>query len=292
MSDDLARAVLDEIGPWRGLRFGALRRFGMGENRSTWRVEAGEVALVLKLDPPERVAAHQRASAACRYLAGRGYPAPLTLAVGMAAGHAYTLRSCLDGTPMPPEDGRFARRLIQLVELQAGGAAAAGLAADDWPASIVDPVLAGGRGYCLLETMRDHSAETAALLERVQALVVAGREALPPGDDIVHHDFNPANILVDRGAVSGVVDWDGVGAGDRAFDLATLLFYAWDAARARAALWMRLQALRSPRVIAVYLAHIILRQVEWSLRLHAPAVGRRYLDRAHQVLADIAQRAA
>jgi hypothetical protein len=209
------------------------------------------------------------------------------IAVGATAGRAYTLRNCLPGAPMSPDDGRHADRLIALVELQVAGAQAVGLAGDDWPGSVVDPVLLGGSGFCLLETMRSRSGETARLLGQLQALVEAGRGALPEAADILHYDFNPANILVDGDELSGVVDWEGVRAGDRAFDLATLLFYAYDAAAAREALWMRLRALRPSPVIAVYLAHVILRQVEWSLRLHAPEVGRRYLDRAHEVLKDL-----
>lgn len=287
MTEDPARAVLDEIGRSTGRRFGALQPFDMGENRSSWRVEADGAPLVLKLDLPERLAAHRRAAAARRYLAARGYPVAATIAVGVAADRAYTLRDCLPGAPMSPQDARHADRLIALVELQAGGAAALGLAPDDWPGSVVGPVLHGGAGYCLLETMREHSAETAQLLARLQALAEAGRASLPGAADILHYDFNPANILVDGAAVSGVVDWEGVRAGDRAFDLATLLFYVYEAKAARAALWSRLQALRPGPVIAVYLAHVILRQVEWSLRLHAPEVGQRYLARAHRVLRDL-----
>ena len=287
MTDNPARAVLDHIARSGGGRFGAARPFEMGENRSTWRVETGGAPLVLKLDPPERLAAHQRAAAACGYLERRGYPVPRTIATGAAAGRAYTLRTCLAGAPLSPGDGRHAARLIALVQLQAGGAAEAGLAGGDWPGSVVGPVLQGGDGYCLLQTMRERSDETRRLLERVQALVEAGRAALPGAGDILHYDFNPANILVDGAEVSGVVDWEGVRAGDRAFDLATLLFYAYEAEPARAALWARLRTMRPAPVVAVYLAHVILRQVEWSLRLHAPEVGRRYLDRAWRVLRDL-----
>ena len=287
MIDPLAKAVLDEISRSAGLRADLLKPFEAGENRSTFVVDAGAERLVLKLDPPERLAAHERAARACRHLDRLGYPVPWTIAVGTAAGRAYTLRTCLPGAPMSPDDGRHAGRLIALVELQAGAARGAGLSADDWPGSVVDPVLHGGQGFCVLDTMREHSAETAALLERLQDLVSAGADTLPTPDDILHYDFNPANILIDGGAVSGVVDWEGVRPGDRAFDLATLLFYAYDAERTRAALRTRLRELRPPRVIAVYFAHIILRQVEWSLRLHPAEVGRRYLDRAQAVLRDL-----
>lgn len=287
MPDETALAVLEEIARATRRRYEVVERFQAGENQSTYVVRAGAERRVLKLDPPERLAMHERAARVCGYLARLGDPVPLTIAAGVAAGRAYTLRTRLPGVQLSPEDGRHASRLIALVELQAGGAQAAGADVGDWPASVVDTVLHGGAGFCLLETMRAHSDETVRLLERLQDLAEASRRSLPDAADILHYDFNPANILVDADTVSGVVDWEGVRAGDRAFDLATLLFYAYDAPPARAALWTRLRELRPAPVIAAYLAHVILRQVEWSLRLHAPESGRRYLDRAHRVLSDL-----
>jgi aminoglycoside phosphotransferase (APT) family kinase protein len=280
--------ALADVARHAGLVFDTVRPTAQGESHSTYEVTAGVARLLLKLAPAARRPFHDRAARACHWLAAHGYPVPPAVTAGVAGDHAYTLRGWLPGEAMAPEDDRHAARLIDLIELQAGGAAAAALPAEDWPGSVTGPVLEGGAGYCLLETMRTHSAETSALLDQLQAIVIAGHDALPPPDDIVHYDFNPANILVDAGAVSGVVDWEGVRAGDRAFDLATLLFYQWDAPAARAALQARLAELRPPQVTAVYLAHIILRQTEWSLRLHPPELARRYLDRAHRVLAAMA----
>jgi len=285
VSDALPEALRQVAGDL-GRRLDSVRRTGLGESRSTFEVIAEGERFLLKLEPAARRPFHERAARACPYLAARGYPVPQFAAAGMLGAWAYVLASWLPGAPMSPEDPRPTPRLIELVELQAGGAAATGLPPDDWPGSVTDPVLEGGQGYCVLETMRAHSAETAALLDRLQRLVLAGQAALPPADDIVHYDFNPANILADSAAVTGVVDWEGVRAGDRAFDLATLLFYLYDAPPAREALRRRLAALRPPAVVGAYLAHVILRQVEWSLRLHAPDLGRRYLDRAHRALAE------
>ncbi len=266
-------------------------RTELGESGSTFVVQADDGAqLIFKLEPAARAEAHRRGARVCAHLAGLGYPAPRVVGAGLERGYAYILSERLPGAPMSPQDGRQVARLTDLLELQADGAAAAGLPPDQWSASVVDPVRFGGAGYCLLETMRAHSAESASLLDRLQAIVAEHGEALPAPADIVHYDFNPANILVDAHSVSGVVDWEGARAGDRAFDLATLLFYLWEAPGARAALQQRLAELRQGPVVAVYLAHVILRQVEWSLRLHAPDVGRRYLDRAEAVLADWARR--
>ncbi len=110
----------------------------------------------------------------------------------------------------------------------------------------------------------------------------------PPADDVVHFDFQGSNILVDRDQVSGVVDWDGCRAGDRAFDLATLLFYADEddggGSGPRERLWRVLVARTSPSLLGIYLAHLVLRQVDWSIRFHDRSTVERWLDRADDAL--------
>ena len=77
-------------------------------------------------------------------------------------------------------------------------------------------------------------------------------------------------------------------AGDRAFDLATLLFYGYDHEGVRERLRARLLELVSPPAARAYLAHMVLRQVDWSLRYHPGAAAtRRHLRLAHLVIADI-----
>lgn len=111
---------------------------------------------------------------------------------------------------------------------------------------------------------------------------------LPVASDIVHFDFNPANLLISNGANSGVVDWDGVFAGDCSFDLATLLFYAYDDASLREQLRQHILARTNPGILSVYLAHLILRQTGWSLRLHDAATSNHYLAMSYAILKDIA----
>ena len=105
---------------------------------------------------------------------------------------------------------------------------------------------------------------------------------------MVHFDFQGSNILTVGDAVGGVVDWEGCCAGDRAFDLATLWFYAGAGSEAAAdqleRLWRLLVARTGPRLLGVYLAHLVLRQVDWSIRFHDRAVVARWLARADEVL--------
>ena len=44
------------------------------------------------------------------------------------------------------------------------------------------------------------------------------------GTDAVHGDFHHENLLTRDGRITGVIDWDGAGRGDRRFDLVTLRF--------------------------------------------------------------------
>jgi Phosphotransferase enzyme family len=77
---------------------------------------------------------------------------------------------------------------------------------------------------------------------------------------------------------------------DRAFDLATLLFYLYDHDGIRARLRARLLELTGPRAARAYLGHMVLRQVDWSLRHHSAAPAtRRHLRLARLVTADIAR---
>ncbi len=89
-----------------------------------------------------------------------------------------------------------------------------------------------------------------------------------PGDDLVHFDFHPENVLVDpAGAVTGVVDWDGAGRSHGYFDLFTLRF---DLARRAPELgrWLaaQLQGTAPDGVVLACWAHLSLHLVDWSIR--------------------------
>ncbi len=217
-----------------------------------------------------------------------GYPAPCYHLVGVAPPLrvVYSVQEELPGTPL---GGRLNQplldRVLELNTLQRGRATSP---AWGWPEPVADPVLRGGDGFRLLDPLRSYSAATAALLAVLQRLVVTGSGEQPPTEDVVHFDFQGSNILAVGDVVSGVVDWEGCCAGDRAFDLATLFFYAHPAGNAEAdqvdRLWRVLVAQTGPRLLGVYLAHLVLRQVGWSIRFHDRAVVARWLTRADEVL--------
>jgi aminoglycoside phosphotransferase (APT) family kinase protein len=74
---------------------------------------------------------------------------------------------------------------------------------------------------------------TPALRERWQAALAAPFDAAPTW---VHGDLHPQNILVEQGALSGIIDWGDLNAGDRATDLAAIWMLFADP-RDRQAVW-------------------------------------------------------
>jgi thiamine kinase-like enzyme len=83
----------------------------------------------------------------------------------------------------------------------------------------------------------------------------------------------------------GVVDWEGVRAGDRLFDLATLLFYTYQIPAVQDWLWKLALARGRPGVLGVYLAHMIVRQIDFSIRHHGTAAVDHWLTYAQGLVA-------
>lgn len=268
-----------------------------GESGSAFVVASGDDQLVVKLVPAGRNALdnQRRLIRLVSGLRRRGYPAPEYVGAGESGGAVFTVQRRLPGQGLhrpglPPEPGLFAAvlpGLLAAIELQCD---AGDLARPPWPAWLTGTIEAGGDGYCLHATMRQ-AGDTAALLDRLQALGRRNQRGEPRTGDIVHFDLNPANILQVGGQLSGVVDWNipfgGAGQGDRGFDIATLLFYSYDIEQTRQALWDRALKLSGAAWTTVYLCHLCLRQVEWSRR-HTPgsADDTRFTAIAQAVLDD------
>lgn len=269
-----------------------------GESRSTFMVRAGTEELIVKLAPggPSALENQRRLVRLVSGLRRRGYPAPEYLGAGEAGGAAFTVQRLLPGTTLdpagggPPGQDLFAGLLPQLlaaVELQAG---AGDLAEPPWPQWLLETIEAGGDGYCLHETMRQ-AADTTLLLERLRELARRNCDGPVRGDDIVHFDMNPANILHDGRRLSGIVDWnipfDGAAQGDRGFDIATLLFYGYDLPATRETLWEHAIHTSGIAWTTVYLCHLSLRQVEWARRFYpGTAADARFAGIASAILDD------
>jgi hypothetical protein len=181
----------------------------------------------------------------------------------------------LPGIPPDTVDAGLVRQMLRVNDQLAGVLAAE---ADPRPAELY--LTSDGPGFCLHGPLEAHSPRTARLLDWVHEVGAEGTHMI--GDDLVHMDFHPGNVLVDGGRLTGVVDWDGATRGDRYFDLMTLRFCL--PAPLTAPVDERL-ALISPRRRRAYWAHMSLRQVDWSIRHHDEATVDRWLAVAESGLA-------
>jgi aminoglycoside phosphotransferase (APT) family kinase protein len=239
-----------EAGAYTGGEVGALRLVDRLGGRS-----------VLKRQPPGL------APQTTDVLRRVGYPAPRYVAWG----ERYAVQEELPGEPASADWGVAApsimSRLLELNELQAGCVVDGDTT---WPQTIVESVTDGFEEFCVVETLERHSDESRELLALCRRAVERGADALAGARDITHLDYTLANVLVADEHVSGVIDWGGTRTGDRLFDLATLVYYAKGEAP-------ELERYVVERIgeggLAVYLAHMCVRQSDWSLRNHGLAAG-------------------
>ena len=284
--DDLKRLLLEQA----GLDVAALTPAG-GESHGTfWITERDGAGSVLKVMPDADPGYLSALEAVLARLRDRGYPAPRILVTGHAPGLAFWVQERLPGvTPDLDTLARLLPEIFRLNDAQAALGHPGPPGRDGWPGELIRTLAEGGAGYCLHGTLLA-SPEARDLLPVLRRI---GEEStIPPGRDFVHWDFHPANLLSDGASITGVIDINPpMLAGDRAFDLATLLFYCWDHAGLHAPLRERLLDLAGPGAARAYLAHMVLRQVEWSLRFHPGTPDtRHYLDLGRRVTADIGSR--
>ncbi len=277
-------ALVAEINSRHRTAFTLRDRIEMGESHAAYILTDGVgERFVLKFGYGTETRSEE-AQQSTKRLREAGYPAPLYVCVGDDAGTKYSIQAMMPGRPSQTITPSMVRELIAINRIQAG---LAGDLPPEWPGRVIDGVLKGFERYCVIDTLRDYSAESAALLETVQELVVRHANGIFITGDIVHWDFNPGNVLNDGEYVTGVIDWDGVCAGDRGFDLATFLFYSYGNREVRDPLWREVIDHSGHDALTVYLAHMIVRQVDWSIRHHPPAWTAYWMSTAREILRDL-----
>ncbi|WSU40953.1 aminoglycoside phosphotransferase family protein [Streptomyces sp. NBC_01089] len=206
------------------------------------------------------------------------YPAPET-ELAVQIGHAVVVvQQLMPGAKIDDLDHRGLEQALALNRLQAGRLA-------DRPD--IPPVglhlSEDGVGYCLHEPLRRHNRRSAALERWITAVGEDSPDQLV-GYDAVHYDFHPGNMLADGGVITGVVDWDGAGRGDRRFDLVTLRF-GIHAKTCEPGVGKRLDDVLDAvpgDVLRLAWAHMSLRMVDWAIRHFAPTDVEHWLDLAEQ----------
>lgn len=181
----------------------------------------------------------------------------------------------LPGSPPEAVDRTLLESMIALVDRFTG--LGAGLPAPSMY------LLESGPGFCLHESLQRYDGRTRRLLGWIRE-VGRGEPDGMTGDDLVHLDYHTGNVLTDARGITGIVDWDGIGSGDRHFALVTLRFDAHVRLPGADLTWFDelLDTVLSPAVLRLYWAHMALRLVDWSIRHHTPADTTRWLDFAER----------
>jgi aminoglycoside phosphotransferase (APT) family kinase protein len=226
--------------------------------------------------PPDRL---RRTGRILDLMRTAGIPVPRYDLVTAAGGHTVVVQERLSGRPAR----RITRGLVEAIDELSRRFV--GLLADH--PEVPNPDLhlrVGGRELFRHDSLARYDDRSRRLLARIRAVGATGGDRMA-GDDVVHLDLTPGNILVDdAGRITGVVDWDGyngLARGDRRFGLVTLRFdLAWGIALdprypavdpdAVDRLDTLLDAI-PPATLRRYWAHMSLRMVDWTIRQHGPS---------------------
>jgi hypothetical protein len=215
-----------------------------------------------------------------------GWPVP-PLATVEHDGCLFVIQDLVPGVPVEGLTHSIVDRLLELhgnrIDLERPSDESS------WPQQLIDTMTTGGAGYCVHESLRSHDARGVRLVERIEAIGYAlGPDSLA-GGDIVHWDFHPGNVLEVDGDVSAVIDTDFVTTGDAAFDLTALavssLATACEPGVRRRLLELGVRSLGEPQR-AAYVGHLLLRNVDWSIRKGRNQVVEFWLDAADRLFGD------
>ncbi|WP_127532898.1 aminoglycoside phosphotransferase family protein [Paenibacillus kobensis] len=269
-------SILDLVNRQQHAHYRMISKFENGvQGAFTIQDDTGKEFVLKWADKPELTA---RIGEALRYtelLHSQGYPLPRYVHIGSALNGRYSVQEKLPGSLCDPKElPKLLPRILELNELQRGKAVPGG----SWPEPIVQAVLQGGTEFCRHEPLLQHSSATAELLDLLKRTASAYEQYEYAANDIVHFDFHHQNLLVQEGELSGVVDWQFPLAGDRTFDLLTLMLYT----EPDSEVWNRLWEVSRQRIgrgtASIYLSYLLLRQANWCID-HWPA----WLDHWYKV---------
>lgn len=262
-------------------------RSSAGES-GAWCTQADDGRLfTLKLHrSSEHLKRFRNAEHVTNQLRSLGYPVPEHLGSGLCPAGAWQLIEWIPGESLQRPDIFMLEELFALVSIQRLSRNRSPV----WTDEMVDSVLNGKNGYCQIASLDQYCQRSRRLLSTIQQWAAAAKNFMSRSDDLVHFDFHPGNILFERDKVRAVIDWDGTRWGDAAFDLVTLLFYCYDEPQLATRILAEIQEQIPKELLRLYMAHIILRQVDWSIRHHDASTIVSYLTRSELIIRDLTAR--
>jgi hypothetical protein len=203
----------------------------------------------------------QRAKSATDKLRTLNFPAPTYTIIGSTDRGTYSVQSELPGaTGQPTVEG--IESLLGLIELQKGQAISE-VSGQDWVWYIMDVVFRGESGH--VRAMMQFGPATSSLVSEVEGLVEGLQGKMLPKTDLVHGDMGISQVLFQGQTVSGVVDWDQAGYGDRTYDLAALWYSVLDFPESAEAVMKRMLEVSDLDSVKIYSAYKMLSMVAWHI---------------------------
>ncbi|MBX9572623.1 MAG: aminoglycoside phosphotransferase family protein [Candidatus Obscuribacterales bacterium] len=139
---------------------------------------------------------------------------------------SWYVQEKLDGIPAPAPSDRLIGQMVRMNERQSGNAAGG----KDWSDQIMSALHRDKFGW--QNRIASASPEGAALVADLRKTYLRNSELNLRKNDIVHGDFQHYNALVSKhDRLTGYIDWEGAGKGDRSIDLSRLLYDAYVAER-------------------------------------------------------------
>ena len=141
--------------------------------------------------------------------------------------------------------------------------------------------------WCLHTIVANHSPRAADLLHRIVAVGESLDPSVIPATDLVHCDYHHRNVLVDRGRLVGVIDCEACQDGDRRFDLVTLAYWLGFVGAAPGVaehLAENVKALLPTELRLAYVAHMLLRNVDFYARTDRPEIADLHVAYGEELL--------
>jgi hypothetical protein len=213
-----------------------------------------------------------------------GWPVPSESTID-AEEIRFVIQEFMPGTPPTTLDHGLVDQLLELHPRRLGLAKPHDPVR--WPTNLITTIAVGGNGYCQHEPLLRYDQRTRSLIGRIEAFGCTLDVDDFVGQDIVHWDFHPGNLLVGAGGLSAVVDTDFAMVGDAGFDLVMLALTS-EALECETGVRSRLfgeafDDLDELKAQA-YLAHLFVRLIDWPIRRSNPAEVDLWLARADELL--------
>jgi hypothetical protein len=289
------QALVDHINQAHSRDFTLIGKMERGVN-GAWLVRSADgVQHILKHVKPDDVTAQIRCSAICAsHINAPSSPTPQYELVGYneEIGSWY-VQEFLPGIPAPWPSRELVDQLISLNSRQSGAAVTNSVV--DW-SQVIRTTLFGDE-QLWQKNISASGVDGQGLVDSVYELVRDYENFQGVSSDIVHGDFQHYNALVegDNDKLTGYVDWEGAGSGDRAIDLSRLLYdvyvaepelnYPADPATI-AVLRQEIEKISGRAGLVAYMAYWILQVADFGVKC-GPEHAMKFFKVGHRILTDL-----